>query len=352
MVFLNRESRSGGLLALGVVAAIVAVAQCKPQLGGRVSQIAGPRLLAVRSTPPEGSQGDSITYDALEVDPTGEIQAPIDFAYCSVRKPLDELDTVAQGCLVPSGDGISEIGGGTSASSTMPSDACRNFGPDVPSAQPGQPQGRPVDPDSTGGYYQPLRLLFESEIDVASTRIECGLAGGSLTDSAKFRAQYHANKNPVVLDVASDKGGSLSQDPNAPTPLPISSVVTLTASWPACPLSDVCGDGICGADESQTTCPADCTTPVGCGGAERYINYDTVARDIVVSRETMVVAWFVTSLDASFDFDSVGRDGADLTTDASGVLTLPATPGPLHGWAVLSDDRGGVGWRRFEILVQ
>ena len=73
----------------------VALAACKPDLGARESQVTGPRLLAMRATPAEVEQGDTLTYDALVVDPTGEIATPIDYAYCTNRKPLDDPDTVS-----------------------------------------------------------------------------------------------------------------------------------------------------------------------------------------------------------------------------------------------------------------
>ncbi len=339
MVFLNRSTLALALLLL---------MRCKPDLGARESQIAGPRLLAMRATPAEGAQGDAIVYDALEVDPSGEVTTPMDYAYCTLRKSLDNPDTVSFDCLAASGTGIVEIGAGSSATGTVPSDACRNFGPDVPFAQPGQPQGRPVDPDSTGGYYQPLRLLFGNEIDIGQSRIACGVANAPLEAAAKFRAQYHMNTNPLVLDVTAN-GASLTQDASAPTALPAGSNVTLTTSWATCPASDVCGDGICGPDESVTACAQDCTTPVGCSGAERYLHYDTVGQQLTALRETMSVAWFVTG--GSMASDGTGRLGTDLATTTDDVLTLPQA-GPVHGWVVLRDDRGGVGWRRFEIVAQ
>ena len=329
----------------------VLVLACKPDLGARESQIVGPRLLALRATPAEVQTGEAVTYDALLVDPNGELSMSLDYAYCTLRNPLDNPNTVAEGCIAQAGDGIVEIGASATVNATMPDDACENFGPEVPPSKPGQPQGRPVDPDPTGGYYQPLRLLVGSEIDVGESRVLCGLNGGSLEDNATYNAQYHDNTNPTVADVAWDQG-SLSQDPNAPTPIPAGTSITLTASWPACPTSDTCGDGVCGADESVTSCPADCnqTSANGCAGAERYVNFDELNHVITTSRETMRVAWFVTA--GAVQSDGTGRTGDDLATSTTNVLTLPATPGPLHGWAVIHDDRGGVGWRRFEIVVQ
>jgi hypothetical protein len=328
---------------------LLMLATCKPNLGSPLALVTGPELLAARSTPAEGAPGDTIAYDALFVDTSGERGDALDWAYCTARKPLDQLDTFSFDCLAASGPNIAELGAAPTVTGMMPSDACRNFGPEVPPSQPGQPQGRPVDPDTTGGYYQPLRVISAAETDIASTRIACGVAGASLDDSATFQARYNNNQNPSVLDVTSSSG-SLSQNTAMPTVMATGAYVTLTASWPACPLMDVCGDGICGADESRTTCPADCTTPVGCAGSERYVVYDTTQRAIVVARETMRVSWFITG--GAFDSDATGRDGTDTTTTTSNGLTLPTTPGALHGWVVVRDDRGGVGWRRFEIAAQ
>ena len=337
------------VLKRAVALGLVAIA-CKPNLGSPLSLVGGPQVVAARSTPAEAAAGDTVVYDALFVDTSGERGDALDWAYCTARKPLDQLDTYSFDCLAPSGTNILEIGVAPTVTGTMPGDACQNFGPEVPPVQPGQPQGRPVDPDPTGGYYQPLRVISPAETDIASTRISCGVAGASLTDSATFQARYHLNQNPTVSDVTVSAGGSVSQDPASPTPLAAGAYVTLTATWPTCPLTDVCGDGICGADESRTSCPGDCNAPVGCAGSERYVVYDTQQHAVVVARETMRVSWFVTA--GAFDSDVTGRDGTDTTTSASNGFTLPSANGPIHGWAVLRDDRGGVGWRRFEILVQ
>jgi hypothetical protein len=331
-----------------VVALVLA---CKPDLGARESQIVGPRLLALRATPAEVETGDAVTYDALVVGPNGELGTALDYAYCDLRNPLDNPNTVAEGCVATSGDGIVEIGASTSVSTTMPDDACANFGPEVPPSKPGQPQGRPVDPDPTGGYYQPLRIVLGGEIDVGESRILCGLNGGSQQDNVTYNAQYHDNTNPTVSDVAWDQG-SVSQDAGAPTAIPAGASITLTASWPACPTSDVCGDGVCGADESVTSCAADCNgaSANGCAGAERYVNFDEINHVIITSRETIRIAWFATG--GSFTSDGTGREGTDVTTSSSNTFTVPASRGAIHAWAVIHDDRGGVGWRRFELVAQ
>ncbi len=325
---------------------------CKPELGGRFSQIEGPRIIAVRSNPPEAAASDTVAYDVLEVDPNGETGDAIDWAYCVARKPLDDLDTVSNDCLAASGPDILELGDGTTANGTIPNDACRNFGPEVPAPKPGEPQGRPIDPDPTGGYYQPLRLLASAGTQIGTTRISCGVANASAPDTIAFRARYHPNTNPMIADVTSDDGTSLSTDANAPTHFAAGARVTLAASWATCPTSDTCGDGVCGADESATTCANDCPNPIGqnpgCTGAERYVHYNLETQSLENVRETLRASWFVTA--GAFDSDRTGRDGTDLATSTTNALTLPAS-GAIHGWVVLRDDRGGVGWRRFEIAI-
>jgi hypothetical protein len=61
----------------------------------------------------------------------------------------------------------------------------------------------------------------------------------------------------------------------------VGSTLSLVVAWPTCPLVDQCGDGVCGADESAKSCPADCTNPKGCAGAERYVNLDVASQTVV-----------------------------------------------------------------------
>jgi hypothetical protein len=80
------------------------------------------------------------------------------------------------------------------------------------------------------------------------------------------------------------------------------------------------------------------------------VNYDTLNHVIITSRETIRIAWYATG--GSFASDGTGREGTDTQTTTSNAFTLPKTPGAIHAWAVIHDDRGGVGWRRFEMLAQ
>ena len=72
------RDRARSLLALSVTLAGVmgTLAGCKPDLGAPISLIQGPRLLAVRGTPPEAKEGAPVSYDLLAVDVGGTIAAP------------------------------------------------------------------------------------------------------------------------------------------------------------------------------------------------------------------------------------------------------------------------------------
>ena len=48
---------------------LVLASACRPNLGNPPSIVDGPRILAIRGTPPEAAPGASVTYDILAVDP-------------------------------------------------------------------------------------------------------------------------------------------------------------------------------------------------------------------------------------------------------------------------------------------
>jgi len=86
--------------AVAVVGAAL-LAGCKPDLGTPPSLIVGPRVLAVRGTPPEAKQGgDPVTYDMLVVDVDGRATAPtIGWAVCKEPHPPAESNIVSSACL-------------------------------------------------------------------------------------------------------------------------------------------------------------------------------------------------------------------------------------------------------------
>jgi hypothetical protein len=313
-------------------------------------------VLAVRSDPAEAAPKDTVKYTALYADATGTLTtAPIDWAYCEERKPLKELGPVSPLCLQRSADFILPLGIGATASGALPDIACRQFGPDVPQTKPGEPSGRPVDPDTTGGYYQPLRLVVSGDTGDAYTigenRLLCGLAGATPEAAKDYKDRYRPNTNPAVASLTIvETGAALALDDGKSTnPIGAGQHVTLRAAWNACPDPDVCGDGICGPDETAADCAADCAKPVTCTGAERYVNQDLATRTIIVQHEAMRVSWFATG--GGYDLDHTEREAGDLTPSSDDVWTAPSAPGTVHLWVVLRDDRAGVGWQSYVLDV-
>jgi hypothetical protein len=309
---------------------LAAVPSCQPELDERTSRLSEPRILAVRAEPAEAAPGVSVRLDALVVDQAGApVDAAISWAFCTERKPLAELGPVSPRCLARQGAAFVPFGTGQSTPAVIPLDACRLFGPDVPPPRPNEPPGRPVDPDETGGFYQPVRLLVPlgaAELTALErTRIACGLASASAETLAEFRRRYQPNANPKIDSVSVVRSGAperLELD-GAPHRVRTGERVLLRAGWPGC-----------GA-------PA-------CSGREPYVAYDPARAAVVDRVESFVVSGF--SAEGAFESDrtvpsEVDRDAAE------NVWTTPPPAGAARVVVVVRDDRGGVGWAslRFDV---
>jgi hypothetical protein len=359
----RRRATEGARAWRCLIAALFALAGagCRPAFSELSSNVASMRVLAVRSEPAQAAPGDSVKYSALVVDPSGTLSdARIDWAYCTASKPIAEGNDVSSACLAARGAQLVELGVGASASGRVPQDGCQQFGPDVPESQPGQPAGRPADPDPTGGYYQPLRLLLDAQgttfTAIGDTRLTCGLPGAIGNAVTSFQKLSRPNENPTLasVDVVGPPLESLTPE-DAATPLAVSprQALHLRASWPGCPAKPSCGDGICSPGEDATSCAADCdvASPRGCGGPEPYAYYDPESESVSLRRESMRVSWYATA--GSFASDRTGQSGADhetLYTD--NTWTAPSAAGSVHLWVVLRDDRGGVTWDAFAVVVR
>ena len=123
-----------------------------------------------------------------------------------------------------------------------------------------QTPGRPVDPDPTGGYYQPVRLLSavdgEENVTLEQTRLSCGLAGASPDRLAAYQSRHRANVNPqvdsleVVRRTAPRDGRPGRDEPDRPQ-----RAAHVEGELGRVPAVDKCGDGICGPDETMHGVP-------------------------------------------------------------------------------------------------
>jgi hypothetical protein len=347
-------------LAAASAAISLAASGCTPALDDRLSLLDGPRVLAIAATPAEQAPAKEATFEALFASPGDAPPPALSWAFCIERKPLAEPGAVSTDCLRRSGPGLAPLGSGSTVTGTVPDDACRVFGPDPPANTAGEPAGRAADPDLSGGYYQPLRLRFaDGGRDVYTTgavRIACGLPGATPEQALEMTRRYRRNERPGVRSLALVRG-SRSEDvtPDAPGAEPGATVapgeeLVWRARWDACPTSSTCGDGVCGVDEEVTTCADDCTEPAGCAGAEQYVLFDPEQRAVVERREALQLSWYATA--GAFAHDRTGRSADEAAQNSSeNPWTAPDEEGDVTLWAVLRDDRGGVGWQRYRVRV-
>jgi hypothetical protein len=346
---------------LVIAAWVLAAIGCKPELEGRRSRIDDARVLAVRSQPAAARPNDSVSYDALFVNSDGPADPePLDWALCIARKPLTESGAVNEKCLVREGDSLEALGTGGTAEATVSEDACALFGPTPPTPEAGEPTPRRVDPDTTGGYYQPVRVVFEDadgndQYSTGVTRLSCGLGGATQEQAAEFTMRSKPNENPELDGVVVRKRNAESALPalDSEDELTVSpgERVQLRARWAECPAEPECGDAICSAGEDTESCVDDCRDPHGCRGSELYVYFDPITRELTDRREAIRVSWFAS--DGEFEHDRTGRSEAEAdSADSDNAWTAPESEGEQRIWVVLRDDRGGVGWGSYKIKVE
>ncbi|HEX7476657.1 MAG TPA: hypothetical protein VF331_02515 [Polyangiales bacterium] len=348
------------LRALLLMAALCSAA-CRPSIEGRASLVDRDVVLAIQSVPAETGPGKPVQYNVLYAGIDGAADAKaLDWALCSARKPLAASGSVALACFEPSGAALSALGTGATVKGQLAKDACQLFGPTPPPPEKGQPNGRPADADTTGGYFQPVRLLerVQGEQDAYAfgmTRLLCGVLAAQ-DQAAEFGQRYRPNENPVLDTVVLRRGADTEPltdqaDKGQAVRVKPGETVTFRASWAPCPRQSRCGDGICGPREDLTNCAADCqTTPKGCTGSEWYAYFDPAHRVVVDRRESIRVSWYAN--DGEFAHDRTGTaeaQGATMSTD--NAWTAPPSTGQALIWVVIRDDRGGVSWKSYKLDV-
>jgi hypothetical protein len=321
-------------LLLAILSALASLAAgCKPDLGSAPSLVIKPRFLAVRGTPPEAAQNGMVTYDALVVG--GTVAAPpLSWAQCLEADPPANGNDVSSACLPwqlgPDG-GLITPDDTTVPSPTftaaLPSNSCALFGPETPPPVKGKPPTRPVDPDTTGGFYQPVRAVWNDTglVAFALERVTCNLANAPAAIATQYAMDYLPNNNPILADLVFDPTG-------VDTPL-------YAAGQSAPPAAATI------APSRPITLQADFSADA----AETFLVWNVVTLTLDMQRESLRVSWFATG--GAFAHDVTGRTQTDTETFTQNVWTAPETPGPVYLWAVLRDDRGGVDFAAAEIDV-
>lgn len=304
---------------------------CAPDLNIKASRVVGARVIAVRSTPAEVTPGSSVNWDAVVVTPLptpDDIQ--IAWVMCEApRSPSDSI-TVTSACLAPldpaqDGGVLTAIPNATGASvqGSVPGDACRTIGPEVPQTDAmGNPQRVP-DADITGGYQLPIRLTLtdaSNDLDVSfdRQRVRCSLANAPADAAREYAARYVANENPGIGTVVfagspSPADGTVNFGVHRGAKLPIA------IQWDA-------------------------------SAQESYVAFDPGSRTIVDRVETLEISWYTNG--GSFDHDRTTPDTKG-ATQSSNTLDLDADiDQPITVWILLRDDRGGVGVATLQLIPQ
>jgi hypothetical protein len=338
------------------LATLVSLSACVPDFGTDLSEVRGPILLAISASPAETQARKQTTLTALVATPPGRPTVTPAWNLCLARKPLTELGPVNAECLERDAgpDVVQDLGRGASVQATLDADVCKLFGPLRPSSATGAPAGRPVDPDVTGGFYQPIAAHLGDVVSLGAIRIDCDPANIDRDQAVAFRQQYRVNENPRLSSV-----DVLDGDVSEPLPaegrtkIEAGSSLSLSVGWQACPSESVCGDQYCTANEDAASCAEDCAPgqAQGCPGAEQYAWYDREAQQVVSRREAISVAWYTSS--GHFDNEQTGREESEASSSRSSdnVWRVGEESGDATLWIVVRDSRGGQSWeiRQFEI---
>jgi hypothetical protein len=328
---------------------------CRPDVSGRPSELFVPRVLAIRSVPAEAPKSASIEYDALLAGPEGAVDpSGLDWALCNQRKPLTVSGPISLECRKRTSEVLTPLGFGAQVTGDLPDDVCNRFGPfPPPPAAEGEPSERPADPDTTGGFYQPVRVVTDvsgmDEYTAGQTRLICGgLPGAAQEVSVEYVRTLVPNTNTALDGLSAERdGGDEEEIDTTPdgTALTVSPLERLTfkTRWAECNEEPGCGEVDCPQvpDEERPHCT----------GSEPYNYLDPISRQLVVRRESIRVSWFATA--GSFQSDRTGRAADDtlVPTTENAWVAPPADRSPVYLWAVIRDDRGGVGWSQFKVEV-
>jgi hypothetical protein len=306
---------------------LVLATGCIPNLSVDDALVTQPEVVAIQSEPPEAAEGASVKWTALYVTAQGSVSdAPISWDLCTTRQALADSGPLNTACFGTDPSEVVALGSGLSVSGAISADACRLYGPDAPAAVNGQPAGRPVDPDPTGGYYQPL-VAHTSVSTAGATRISCGIAGATQEQAAQFVQTYHANTNPAVASLQLGPKGSEAMVPASGLVVKAGSQNNVIASWAAC-------------------------ASAPCTGAEPYVVFDVTSQQILQHQESMRVSWYTTGGTFANARGGVTEAEAATTTRVENSWVAPTTAGDVTMWVVLVDDRGGTGWESYVLHVQ
>lgn len=336
---------------LGSVLLALLAGACSSDAPRAPSASTEPRVLVVVAEPAEAHPGEQVSLTAVVAAPLETESASVDaWSYCTKPRTPGASGSASAACLTDSVQpepgmtapatpstatvatatpvvmpppALAPLAGSVqSVTAMLPTDACRNFGPDPPTDD-----FRPQDPDVTGGYYQPVRLDAFGRIWFHFQRLRCPL-GNAPTDIAKeFLENYIANQNPhpTSLTAASE---TTTESSTSPTPLVAdldSSLVDLTWHVP----------------QAAQTLSIRLTWTLD--PRETYLRFDPDAHGLVEQREDVTITWITNSGTLTPQPPTFTKEGAS----AAALLTLDTTRS--SAWAIVRDSRGGSAAVRLDV---
>lgn len=361
--------------ARNVLLSALALAGCGPELD-RISEIESVRVLAVQKSLPYAPPGETVNLTMLSYDGRpAEQRTPLQrlwFSGC-FNPPGDQYYgcfaqaaglfgvqgepdgdgrvplTVPEGTFCPPQQGAEEgtvcVGSGETFSFQMPStilDARTPIDPDQP------PYGLAMVFFAVCGGQ--LALAAPSEIEELGFPLVCLDDQGNLLGARDFVVGYSSvysyaevrNTNPEIegFEVSgADASVTCFGDECLTTP------VATEACDPAAPTLPVC------LEEDTNDCPG---YPVKPAIDPSVVEPDTIA---TLGRreaygEQMWINYHVDAGSVKSDARLLNDATAGFNEDFGTEIRMPSEPGPVHLWAVVRDNRGGVGWARTQVCAE
>jgi hypothetical protein len=308
---MSQSAGTGQGRGLPLVLGLLLPIACVPEVGSPPSLVRSPRVIAVQAQPADVEPGALIRLRLWVATPAGPAPAA-DLAdtrwdFCTAPKPPTEDNFASPRCLLDPSALLPIAATGAEVAAEVPAEACALFGPQAPAGSAGEP-ARPRDPDATGGYYQPLRVVVPGlpQPTLSAVRIQCGLSTAPPEIAADFRRRYRANQAPPVPVLRREPDSGSSVDAGAGPVLRLSLSLSLPAE-----------------------------------AAEDYLRFDPLTQTLTSQREALRLSWFATDGDLAESVTSLADRGpAGLATENR--WQRPPSPQPAWLWAVLRDSRGGV----------
>lgn len=303
------------------LAALLALPACLPSFEDRPWLVEEARVLAVRSTPAEVEPGQPVTYEALIARPEGGGNEVVSWSFCTQPRRAEERGAVSNACAL--GEALEP----TPNPALVPNDACARFGPNSPPTQGDEPPQRPADPDASGGYAIPVHASATLSADTSveafgKTRIRCDLVGATRPVFDEFEDRYENNQNPELAAVELELEGDFEDlDPLSPPSVAAGERLRLRLRTEAL-------------------------------AVESYLRYQIELGTLSEVEETLSVRWYLSGGELERALDMLGPGPAGEAASFETAWTAPIDAGPVRGWVVVSDDRGGTSWLSFELLVE